>query len=421
MPIELPQIEKETNYRLSESNSKSEVRKFIPLKTTFEVSSFLVVDLLSFVVDLFDRHKPENFLLLSDLTTQGEMKSITRAASGKEILGHVFFWALYVASEYFANHVHMMPGHEWRFFQSIFLTLPALLIPTYFIALYVVPRYLITNKWPQFILWILIVIVLVFFARIKWAELIQYLESGRYYQIPAGKMLKNIIRDYAIIALAVCIYIIGDYRKKQALNEQLHRAKAEAEIKLLKGQLHPHFLFNSLNNIYSLALSKSDQTADSILKLTELLEYLLYRANQDRVALSKEVELLHHYTDLEKLRYGEKLIIDSDIEIQKESLQVAPLILLPFAENCFKHGGAGPDGIFRIVIKLHTDDNSLSFQISNSKRKKKDGEEVNGGIGLENIRQRLALLYPDRHRLEIKDDADKFSVQLNIGLRNEEV
>jgi two-component system, LytTR family, sensor kinase len=349
------------------------------------------------------------------------MQSSTRAISGKQILIHSCFWLLYIASEYFANHVHMMPGHEWRFFQSIFLTLPALLIPTYFIALYVVPRYLITSKWLPFILWIIAIMVLLYFARIKWAELIQYLESGRYFQIPASKMLKNIIRDYAIIALAVCIYVIGDYRKKQTLNEQLHRAKADAEIKLLKGQLHPHFLFNSLNNIYSLALSKSDQTADSILKLTELLDYLLYRASQERIPLSKEVDLLRHYIDLEKLRYGEKLQVDADIAIHRESVQVPPLILLPFAENCFKHGGAGADGIFRIAMTLHTDERTLSFHISNTRRRRKEGAAVTGGIGLENLRQRLMLLYPDRHRLEIRDEHDTFSIQLHIALRNDEV
>ena len=183
----------------------------------------------------------------------------------------------------------MHPEYTWRFFQSTLLTLPLLMLATYFIAWFVVPRYLKADRWTEFILWIVAVAIFVFFARIKWAELVNYLESGRYFKMPVDKMLKNIIRDYAIIALAVCISIIGDYRRKQKLNEELIKAKAEAEIRLLKGQLHPHFLFNSLNNIYSLALLKSDMTAESILKLTELLDYLVYRASLDKVALSKEV------------------------------------------------------------------------------------------------------------------------------------
>ncbi len=334
----------------------------------------------------------------------------------KEISIHIFFWLLYVASEYFANLMHMQPGKNLRFFQSIFLTLPALMLPTYFIAWYVVPRYLKTNKWSLFILWILAVGVFVFFARIKWEELVNYLESGRYFEMPASKMLKNIIRDYSIIALAVCIYIIGDYRKKQRHNEQLVKAKAEAEIKLLKGQLHPHFLFNSLNNIYSLALMKSDLTADSILKLTELLDYLVYRANMDKVPLAKEVQLLENYVDLEKLRYGEKLIIEADIDVKNEGVKVAPLILLPFAENCFKHGGAGKEGLFRINMKLFTDDKTLVFHLENSKKKKKENSPVKGGVGLENIRQRLALLYPNRHQLNISDQLDIYGIRLEINL-----
>jgi sensor histidine kinase YesM len=341
--------------------------------------------------------------------------------SGKQILGHTLFWVIYIASEFFANRVHTMPGHEWQFFKSILLTLPVLLIPTYFITLFVVPRYLMKNKGLQFMLWIILIAALLFYARIKWAELIQYVESGTYYKMHVGKLIKNIIRDYAIIALAVCISIIGDYRRTQRRNEQLYRAKAEAEIQLLKGQLHPHFLFNSLNNIYSLALSKSDQTADSILKLTELLEYLLYRANQDKVLLSKEVELLRHYIDLERLRYGEKLEIGTDISLHDESLYIAPLILLPFAENCFKHGGPGSDGIFRITMQLHTDQRTLSFRITNSKRKNQNGDKTNGGIGLDNIRKRLQLLYPDKYRLEIRDGADTYSIHLTITLRHEEV
>lgn len=383
---------------------------------------------------MYGKYRPLLYYLLSlivlDVNNHGisgscrrvhVLETIMKTVQGittKFVFGHVLFWMLYIASEFFANRIHMMPGHEWRFLQNMFLTLPALVIPTYFIALFVVPRYLITNKWLQFVLWILAISVLVFVARIKWAELLQYMESGEYYRIPASKLLKNIIRDYAIIALAVCIYIIGDYRRKQTLNAQLVRAKAEAEIKLLKGQLHPHFLFNSLNNIYSLALSKSDQTADSILKLTELLEYLLYRANQDKVPLIKEVELLQHYIDLETLRYGEKLKIKTEIMLHQDSVQVAPLILLPFAENCFKHGGVGSDGQFRISIKLHTTANTLTFYITNSKHKHNAGHPVNGGIGLENIRQRLALLYPNRHTLEIREENDKFDVRLTIKLQN---
>ena len=234
-----------------------------------------------------------------------------------------------------------------------------------------------------------------------------------------ANVVSNIIPDYAIIALAVCIYIIGEYRRERKANLELVKSKAEAEIKLLKGQLHPHFLFNSLNNLYSLALIKSDLTADSILKLTELLDYLVYRANMDKVPLSKEVQLLNNYIGLEQLRYGDHLRIETDIVVQNDALKVAPLLLLPFAENCFKHGGPDKDGLFRVDIQLYADEEKLVFQISNSK---KNGHETNkhiGGLGLQNIRQRLSLLYPSRHELNIDNQPNAYKVRLEIKIRDE--
>jgi two-component system, LytTR family, sensor kinase len=335
----------------------------------------------------------------------------------KEILIHILFWMVYVASEYFANLMHLHPGQSWRFIRSTLLSLPVMWVPAYFMALYAVPRFLKKGKWLWFVLSVLVVAGFVLLARIKWLELVQYLENDVFYSIPVNKVLKNVIRDYSIIALAVCIYIIGDYRKKQKLNEQLIKAKAETEIKLLKGQLHPHFLFNSLNNIYSLALMKSGLAADSILKLTELLDYLVYKANKEQVALSKEVELLRNYVDLEKLRYGKKLKIKMDIEVQNDSIKVAPLMLLPFAENCFKHGGIGQDGIFRIKMLLRVDDKKLDFQIENSKKKHKENSHTNGGAGLLNIQKRLTLLYPDRHGLVVNDQPGWYGVRLELNFQ----
>ncbi len=330
---------------------------------------------------------------------------------------HILFWGIYVLSEYLANMMHLHSSNNWTFLRSTLLSLPLLMIPTYLIVFYVVPKFLIKNKIHWFLLSVVIAAIFVFWGRIKWLELINYLENGQHFDIPPMKVIKNIIRDYSIIALAICIYIIGDWRKKQQLNEQLIKAKAEAEIKLLKGQLQPHFLFNSLNNIYSLALMKSDLTADSILKLTELLDYLVYRANLEKVDLGKEVQLLRNYVDLEKLRYGEKLRIEIQIEENINSFKIAPLLLLPFAENCFKHGGIGTNGFFDITIHLQITNQQLFFQIKNSKKSKKRIDNVSGGVGLKNIQQRLQLLYPNKHELKIKDEKDFYTIRLTLNLK----
>lgn len=335
------------------------------------------------------------------------------------IFTHLLFWALYVASEYFANLMHLHPGNNWPFFRTTLLTLPILVIATYFMALFAVPRFLQANRWGWFWGCAFVAAAFIFFSRVKWLEFLNYLQYQTYDRIPPSKLLKNIIRDYATVALGVCIYIIGDYRKKQQLNEQLAKAKAEVEIKLLKGQLHPHFLFNSLNNIYSLALMKSDLTADSILKLTELLDYLVYRVNLEQVPLVKEVQLLDNYIGLEQLRYGEKLKVESQISVQSESIKVAPLLLLPFAENCFKHGGVGPNGFFCVKLELKANHQKLWLHITNSKKKKKEDNNGSGGVGLENIRKRLTLLYPGRHQLEISNLPDQYKVVLQIQFLHE--
>ena len=138
------------------------------------------------------------------------------------------------------------------------------------------------------------------------------------------------------------------------------------------------------------------------------------------MSLSKEVELLKSYLDLEQLRYGEKLQLNVEFSEINEQIKVSPLILLPFVENCFKHGGVSPNGVFWINLKLKVYDNKFVFNIENSK-KKKNNNSVNGGVGLQNIQQRLELIYPKNHRLEIEDNEDFFSVRLEVNFKNGKV
>lgn len=328
---------------------------------------------------------------------------------------HILFWALYVLSEYFANLYHLKANGRLLFIGTTLLSLPILMAPTYFLSWVAVPRFLRQGQWLNFALAVLAIMLLVFYARIYWEEWVNYFRSGHHINFPASKMMKNIIRDYATISLATCISIIADWKQKQQQNEQLIKAKAEAEIKLLKAQLHPHFLFNTLNNIYSLALQKSDLTADSILKLTELMDYLVYWANKEKVNLAKEVQLLQNYLDLEQLRHGDKLMLETTLHIQHEVIKVAPLILLPFVENCFKHGGKGKDGQFHIRIELQVEE-QLHFLVRNSKPihpKKTNGA---GGLGLENLRKRLDLLYPQAYHLDIEDEKAYFQIRLQLRL-----
>lgn len=335
----------------------------------------------------------------------------------KDVIFHILFWTVYVLFEYLANYFHLRPGDHWQYIQSTLISLPILMVPTYFIALYAVPKFLVNDKVFLFLFSIIVAGVFVLYARMHWLGLINWMDYDGYYKPPVSKILKNVIRDYSVVALAVCVYIIADWQRKKKLIQQLAEDKARIEIALLKSQLHPHFLFNTLNNIYSLAIKGSPKTADSILKLSSLLDYLVYQSNRDRISLRSEISLIEHYLELEKLRYGDALALQLFIENIGEEVTAPPLVLLPFVENCFKHGGKNEKGIFGITIDLKMEKGTLHFKVENTIHLDKANTIKNRtGIGLSNIKDRLAHHYPGRYSLNVKSESKYFAVALTIQM-----
>jgi len=180
------------------------------------------------------------------------------------------------------------------------------------------------------------------------------------------------------------------------------------ELNMLKAQIHPHFLFNTLNNLYSLTLDKSDKAAEVVAKLSDLLSFMLYEGNKPQVSIQQEITLLQNYIDLEKLRYGNQLNLVFEHQIEDTSAPIAPFLLLPLVENAFKHG----DLSYPIDIQLDTKDERLIFKVKN-RIKAKQKDQV-GGIGLENIRKRLELIYEQQQTFNIRADEDIFEVELSI-------
>ena len=332
----------------------------------------------------------------------------------KTVAIHLGLWLGYVLLEYLANIYHIRPETRDDFLVSVLFTLPAIMVPTYFILLVVIPRFIKPGKIVATLLSFVLVALYVVAARIFWFEQISHFEFSSFSEVPMGKIFKNIIRDYSVIALASCIVILTDWREKQRQNEQLIKMQAQQELEMLKGQLQPHFLFNTLNNIYSLALVNSDQTADSILKLTSLLEYLVYWAGKTSVPLQKELGLIDDYIELETLRHGDALAITRNMNIGSTDIMLPPLIMLPFFENCFKHGGPAVNGTFSIDFSLQIENGNLLMQLVNTKKQLRNGGDLPGGVGLSNIRARLARLYPERFDLQVKNAADSYVVILSI-------
>jgi len=188
----------------------------------------------------------------------------------------------------------------------------------------------------------------------------------------------------------------------------------EQELKYLKMQIHPHFLFNTLNTMYGLALKKAEQAPDMILKLSNLLDYLLYQTEKPLVSLSEEVAHIKDYITLEKMRFNNTLNVIMDVKLESENLTTAPMLLLPFIENSFKHGSI-KNGVLQIYIEIKADLDVLHFRIKNSNSNHASTQD---GIGLANIKKRLELLYPNKHKLTIENNDDDFEVYLQLETTN---
>jgi LytS/YehU family sensor histidine kinase len=197
----------------------------------------------------------------------------------------------------------------------------------------------------------------------------------------------------------------------------LEKEKTVAELNALKTQINPHFLFNSLNNLYSLSLDNDKRTPRIILRLSEMMRYLLYETEVQKVSLQKEIEHLDNYIEMQELRVG----ADADIKFIKEGhfgeAKIAPLLFLPLVENAFTHGVKGnKDGAF-IHILLSFNQDEVFFKVGNKKGEvDKILHQKNGGVGLENLQKRLELIYPDKHQLKIIDSTDEYSTMLKINL-----
>jgi LytS/YehU family sensor histidine kinase len=204
--------------------------------------------------------------------------------------------------------------------------------------------------------------------------------------------------------------------KKQQEWAQAEKEKTTAELQLLKAQVHPHFLFNTLNNIYSFSLENSKKTPGMILKLSSLLSYMLYECKADLVSLEKELEVMKNYIDLEKERYGDNIEISLNVEGDIQNKQIAPLLLLPFLENAFKHGTSEQLEKPWLSMDVIVKDQMLKCKIVNSKNEFVPLSEK--GIGIDNIKKRLQFLYPGKHELKINDEGDFFVVSLLVELVN---
>lgn len=336
-----------------------------------------------------------------------------------QLIVHSMFWGAVLL---FYTYFFGFKNNDFSYVLSFSLFLMPITIATIYVFIYkIIPDYLISKRYFLFGLYSLYVIIIssylvvfsVFFALI-------YLSKHEYSNIsPISKNPLFVWVAVYLIVFVVCAFKLLKLNLKQVEETKKLATKIletqlklkEQELHYLKKQIHPHFLFNTLNTMYGFALKKADETPEMILKLSNLLDYLLYQVDKPFVLLSNEINHINDYIELEKMRFNQTLNVDFKVENNIDDLKIAPMLLIPFIENSFKHGVLNA-GMLRIKIRLKSDEQAIYFYIENTSSR---SEKTEKGIGLENIKKRLKLLYNNQYNLEIIDEEAIFKVNLKIN------
>ena len=348
---------------------------------------------------------------------------------------HLFFWlfwgGFFAVTRTLNPLVYMNTGKFPDYFKSLAETFFFLLPQTFLIypvIYFVLPFFVFKNKYFPAILWFIFfyfvaltmhVVILVFvpYDKIPWISNAQlFLTTSTFQQKIFFAYLASVQGSITGVSLAATFKLFKHYYQKSLRNQELQQENSEAQLRLLMAQLQPHFMFNTLNNIYSQAQEESPKSAQMIMELSHILRYILTEGRKHRVPLENELQMVEDYINLEKIRYDEKLDLHYSFPVRVAGVDIAPLLLLPLVENCFKHGASKMIHKPWINIKSELQGKNFSISLMNGKKHSAETHPNRLGTGIENVRRRLELLYPNRHTLEIREDPDVFIVDLTMEL-----
>lgn len=335
------------------------------------------------------------------------------------IAWHIIFWAL-VLLFYTLFFGHQEKQYRFTFY-FVAILLPVTAGTMYAFNYYLIPRFLAEKKYLMFtLLSAYTVLASIFLGTLAvFAMLLMFMNGkGDRLDPSAIDIYFLVVGMYFVIIIGIAFRLIRMWYQKQQSAQTLARDKLQAELNMLKSQIHPHFLFNTLNNIYALSLQQSEQAPEMLVRLSEILHYLLYECREETVELQREIELIRDYIELEKIRYGDRLELDLNIRMDPGGRKVAPVLLLPFIENGFKHGASKKRDRVKMMISMELKENVLCFHMENSMSATvlPPGKASVHGLGLENVRKRLEMSYPGHYELKIKTTGELFIVDLQIGL-----
>jgi two-component system, LytTR family, sensor kinase len=353
------------------------------------------------------------------MKTRSLLDSIYYFISRRPVYHGLFWLVLYYTMLSSGHENNAAAGHGWSFtVGNELIGLIFYMILVYFNLLYLIPSYLAKRAFLYFGL------VIVICAMMTPLEvLVLYIKYMKYPEARDG-LIQNqqgvFMGNIFVTLLSTVLRVIMDWWRYQNEKQQLVTRTMQSELRFLKSQINPHFLFNTLNNLYALTLKKSDKAPDIVLKLSEIMRYMLYECNERRVLLSKEIQYIQNYLDLERLRQPASSEISFVTEGRVSEQMIAPLLFVPFVENSFKHGlNHHLQGSGFVRLRLRVQDNDLEFYIENSKTAvalPRQDHPVSGGIGLVNVRQRLDMLYPDHYELTTEDAPDFYAITLHLDM-----
>lgn len=342
----------------------------------------------------------------------------------RNIIQHTIFWLGYFTfnvvrwGSYFGDYAYS--------FRSNLVEFPIHIIIAYFNLYYLIPKLLFPKR--QYLGYVGALFGTTLVLSIVRMVLTYFLVTNEVWpESPREEDLFDF--NYLLAVFIGELYVVGvtgsikltiDWVRNRQRTSDLEKTYLQTELAYLKSQVQPHFFFNTLNNLYSLTLVKSDKAPETVMKLSELMSFVIYQGQEPEIPLRAIVNHIHNYLDLERLRFGDKLQVDFCMEGPLDGVRIAPLLLIAFVENAIKHGGKDAQGKMPLHMQLKVENNTLHFRTQNLLAPKLNGhiheESRKGGIGLANARRHLTLLYGDRYELQIQEADPYFTVDLTLPL-----
>lgn len=328
---------------------------------------------------------------------------------------HLLFWVLL---SIFLILIDRSESEFYIKFLKSFISVGFFAIIVYINWHVLIPKFLKQRSWILYLI-SLMILTLVMTPPKTLAFFLLYDDYPAFQQYFLQNQNFLLFESIFVGAASAAFKITQDWLSHERDRKELQSQQLQSELNFLKAQINPHFLFNTLNNLYALSLKKSEDAPKTVLMLSEMMRYMLYECNAAHVPLQKEINYLKNYLELEKIRLGKNFQVNFDVVGDSQTLEIAPLVFIPFVENSFKHGMNTQINDGFINISFQIEDGLIDFEISNSRNKQPIRSltgKKSGGIGLINIKRRLKLIYPEKHTLEVIEHPETYTTKLQIDL-----